>query len=210
MNNRRAKIFLEKYVSHFILRFVCERKLETEQRLQHIDLTSPSGHSRVSFSFSWAQPEDQGLSFLLSAGFLYHILSPTGLQNSLGIPRTPSTGCGFPYHILSLTHLISNSLTSCLPPSHIIVQSPTQSLEWHVWSSSSENNCHAVQRLLSSGASVSQICLRDFFRLLVIGMCHFLPVHQFGMACWPGRRSKYNNWNLFTLYKWMNSVEANN
>ena len=39
-------------------------------------------------------------------------------------------------------------------PSYIIVQSPTQSLEWYVWSSSSGNNCHAVQRSLSSGASV--------------------------------------------------------
>ena len=38
--------------------------------------------------------------------------------------------------------------------SYIIVQSPTQSLEWHVWSSSSGNNCHAVHRSLSSSASV--------------------------------------------------------
>ena len=51
-------------------------------------------------------------------------------------------------------------------PSYIIVQSPTQylpitghrnvsllpSLEWHVWSSLSGNNCHAVHRSLSSGA----------------------------------------------------------
>ena len=36
----------------------------------------------------------------------------------------------------------------------IIVQSPTQSLEWHIWSSSSGNNCHAAHRSLSSGASV--------------------------------------------------------
>ena len=35
-------------------RFVCERELVTEQRLQHIDLPRPSGHRRVSFSFSWA------------------------------------------------------------------------------------------------------------------------------------------------------------
>ncbi len=28
---------LEKYTSHFIERVVCERELETEQRLQHID-----------------------------------------------------------------------------------------------------------------------------------------------------------------------------
>ena len=52
--------------------------------------------------------------------------------------------------------------------SYIIVQSPTQylpitghrnvslppSLEWHIWSSLSGNNCHAVRRSLSSGASV--------------------------------------------------------
>ena len=30
---------------------------------------------------------------------------------------------------------------------------------------------------------VSQIRLRNFFRLLAIGMCHFLLVHHFGMAC---------------------------
>ena len=57
-------------------------------------------------------------------------------------------------------------------------------LEWPVWSSSSGNNCHAVHRSLSSGASlwsgtftlshiISRAHLRDFFRLLTIGMCHF-------------------------------------
>ena len=57
-------------------------------------------------------------------------------------------------------------------------------LEWLVWSSSSGNNCHAVHRSLSSGASfwsgtftlshiISRAHLRDFFRLLTIGMCHF-------------------------------------
>ena len=99
--------------------------------------------SVVSFSFSRAaQPEALGTIFLLSAGFLYHILSQTGL-------------------VSKLTDILSS-------PSYIIVQSPTQylpmtghrdvslpsSLEWHVWSSSSGNNCHAVHRLLSSGASV--------------------------------------------------------
>ena len=36
------------------------------------------------------------------------------------------------------------------------------SLEWHVWSSSSGNNCHAVHRSLSSGASVYD-CIVGFF-----------------------------------------------
>ena len=58
------------------------------------------------------------------------------------------------------------------------------SLEWPVWSSSSGNNCYAVHRSLSSGASlwsgtftlshiISRAHLRDFFWLLIIGMCHF-------------------------------------
>ena len=82
----RAKTSLKKiYLSLYLLMFACERELETEQRLQHIDLTSSSGHSRVSFLFSWCSTGGPGAQ--LSAGFLYHILS--------------------------LTHLISNSLTSC-------------------------------------------------------------------------------------------------
>ena len=39
-------------------RFACERELDTEQRLQHTDLPSPSGHSRISFSFSWTAPTE--------------------------------------------------------------------------------------------------------------------------------------------------------
>ena len=81
-------------------------------------------------------------------------------------------------------------------PSYIIVQSPTQSLEWYVWSWSSGNNCHAVHRSLSSGASVYECIMgflpcpifsakppTRFLLITAIGMCHFLPVHHFGMAC---------------------------
>ena len=105
--------------------FACERELETEQRLQHNDLTSPSWHSRVSFSFSWCSTGGPGAQ--LSADFSGPLL----------------------------TDFLSS-------PSYIIVQSPTQSLEWHVWSSSSGNNCHVVQRSLSSGASVYE-CIMGFY-----------------------------------------------
>ena len=65
------------------------------------------------------------------------------------------------------------------------------SLEWPVWSSSSGNNCHPVQRSLSSGASVyvsimgfffssshfiSQFPPTQFPLITTIRMCHFLPV----------------------------------
>ena len=78
---------------------------------------------------------------------------------------------------LSLPHLFSNSSDFQLPlflspTSYIIVQSPTQSstqsLEWHVWLSSSGYNCHAVQRSLSSGASVYE-CIMGFY---------LVPFHQ--------------------------------
>ena len=49
-------------------------------------------------------------------------------------------------------------------------QSPTRFLESHVGSSSSGNNCHAVHRSLSSGASVYE-CTMGFFFYLV-------PFHQ--------------------------------
>ena len=39
------------------------------------------------------------------------------------------------------------------------------SLEWHVWSSSSGNNCHAVHGSLSSGASLCDGTVRIFFTL---------------------------------------------
>ena len=155
--------------------------------------------SVVSFSFSRAaQPEAQRPSSLLDDGFLYCILSATGLQNSIGGPKGPfgqvwlslphlvsdisdpqlnwrpwgpEAWRGFPYHISSPSN--SNSLTSVLTElynSSTPTQSPTQSLEWHVWLSSSGNNCHAVQRSLSSGASVYE-CIMGFF---FFALSHFI------------------------------------
>ena len=125
----------------------------TEQKLQYFDPTLMA-ISVLSFSFSWCStggPEAH------SAGFLYHILSATSLDpNSSGTPRAPLAWCGFPYHFSSLTPsptvwlLVLTELYNSSTPT----QSPTRSLKWHVWSSSSGNNCHAVHRSLSSGTSV--------------------------------------------------------
>ena len=79
------------------------------------------------------------------------------------------------------------------------------SLEWPVWSSSSGNNCHAVQRSLSSGASVYESIMGFFFNsshfisqfpptrfplITAIRMCHFLPVRNFEWYFWPGQKVK--------------------
>ena len=84
---------LEKYTSHFIERFVYERELETEQRLQHIDPRNSSGYHSFSFPFSWAaQPGGLGAQPLLGHGSHSSIFSPTptdlnflspGLYNNL-------------------------------------------------------------------------------------------------------------------------------
>ena len=166
---RRATQFLEKYTSHFIWKVCVWEGVGDRTELQHIDLPSPSGHSRVSFSFSWtAQPGAWGPSL---SGTCYHpsIFSPTGLQTNW---------------LPVFTELCNSSIAHSV------------SLEWHVWSSSSGNNCHAVHRSLSSGASVCE-CTAGFYLvpccqpspptrflpITTIRMCHFLPVHHFGMAC---------------------------
>ena len=89
-----------------------------------------------------AQPEALG-STLLGAGFLYCIFSGPGPQGPFGLMW------------LSLPHLVYNSISSSNWNSTELYNSstPTRSLEWHDWSSSSGNNCHAVHRSLSSGAS---------------------------------------------------------
>ena len=108
-------VFIKICTSHFIVRvrkgFYCERELETEHNYNILTPTLMAV-SVVSFSFSRAaqRPTPQG------AGFLHCILSPTGLQTPSGVPRAPSAGCSFPYHILCPTSLIPNSSGPQGPP----------------------------------------------------------------------------------------------
>ena len=156
---------------------MCERDLETEQRLQHIDLPSSSGRSCVLFSFSWTAPEGLGASLSGCWLSLPHLVSSfSGLQtDSLPV----------------FTELYNSSITHSI------------SLEWHIWFSSSGNNRHAAHRSLSSGTSVYDCSMgfylvpycqpslpTRFLPITAIGMCHFLPVHLFGIACLAG--SKFN------------------
>ena len=47
---------------------------------------------------------------------------------------------------------------------------------------------------------VSQICRRDFFRLLAIGMCHFLQVHHFGIACLAGSKVNIQHLSISIIH----------
>ena len=165
--------FKKIYLSLYWKVCVCERELETEQNCNILTPTLMA-ISVESFLFSGCSTGSLGTSL---SGTCSHssIFSPTGL-------------------VSKLTDFLSS-------PSYIIVQSPTQSLEWHVWSSSSGNNYHAVHRSLSSGASVYECTMGFylvpycqpspptwFFLITAIRMCHFLPVHHFGMPCLGGSK----------------------
>ena len=133
----------------------------------------------VSFSFSWCSTGGPGVH---SAGYwlsLLHLISNfSAPQTPSGFPRAPSAGCGFSYHNSSITppptlwnsnSTVLTSVLTVLYNSSTSSRSPTRSLKSHVWSSSSGNNCHAVPRSLSSGASVYE-CTMGIFSLV--------PFHQ--------------------------------
>ena len=119
----------------------------------------------ASFSFLDAQPEALG-STLLGAGFLYCILWSSSLDPNSSGPKGP-----FRLMWLSLPLLVYLRLqlywnSDCLLDSNSSElyngSTPTRSLKSHVWSSSSGNNCRAVHRSLSSGASVYEYTMRIF------------------------------------------------
>ena len=108
-------------------RFVCERELETERNCNILTSTLMA-ISVGSFSFSRAPQPEAWWPSLLGNGFLYHILSPTGLQKLTGCPEGP-----FCRVVVFSTTSLSNSsvlqLTDfLLSPSNIIVKLPTQYL----------------------------------------------------------------------------------
>ena len=47
---------------------------------------------------------------------------------------------------------------------------------------------------------ISQIRPHDLFRSLATRMCHFLPVHHFGMAWLPGPKVKIQHFDLHQVY----------
>ena len=165
----------------------------------------------VSFSFfRAAQPEARGPFCWVMAFFTasyQHLLRTSTHQG----PKPPSAWCGFPYHSSSITPTPTGTgtvLTSVLTElynSSTPTQSPTRFLDSHVGLSSSGNNCHAVHRSPSSGASVYECTMGIFFTsyhfisqfpptrfplITAIRMCLFLPVHRLGMAFLAGSKAK--------------------
>ena len=150
------------------------------------------------------RPRGPALSWIMAFFTVsYHqLVSKTQLE----VSRAPSAWPGFPYHILSLTPTVWLLVLTELYNSSTPTQSPTQSLEWHVWSSSSGNNCHAIHRSLSSGASLCSstvgpspcpILSAELTCVISFDYGHWdvsLPLSFEWHVC-PGQSSKYNTWS---------------
>ena len=97
----------------------------------------------------------------------------------------------------SPSYITAQSSTQYLPITGLWDVSLPLFLEWHVWLSSSGNNCHAVHRSLSSSASVYD-CTTGFY---LVPYCQPSPPTPMEYVTsvslewhvWPGRRSIYNS-----------------
>ena len=118
-NHTERHSLLEKYTSHFIWKGCVWEGLGDRTELQHIDPHS-YGHQRFFPVLLCCLTGGLGPASL-GAGFLYRILSLTGLVSKLSIEglRAPSFGSW-----LSLPHLVSKTNWLPVSPSYIIVQRP--------------------------------------------------------------------------------------
>ena len=130
--------------------------------------------SVVSFSFSMAaQPEPWNpLSWVLAFPTTFR-LTPLQLYCLLSFSPVclPFNSSAF-YYFQTSTRWYGHASTpsQLLPISSDRDVSLPLPLKWPVWLSLSGNNCHAVQRSLSSGASVYESIMGFFFYLV--------PFHQ--------------------------------
>ena len=127
--------------------------------------------SIVSFSFSMAAQPEPWSSTLLGAGFPYYI-SSLSVSNSTRLSQLSSIRR--PYITFKLPRGDMDMPPLLLPISSDRDVSLPLTLKWPVWSSSSGNNCHPVQRSLSSSASAYE-SIMGFFLPRPISSANFCP-----------------------------------
>ena len=151
---------------------MCEKELVTEQRLQHIDLSSSSGHSSVSFSFSWAaQPGAWGSALcweLVLTARSRTLLQALNCNCSIGGPE--GSLC---WVLFSRLHPISNWLE--LPVHRVILLFYAHSISSHNWPTE-----------YATSAVLGMACLIIIERKKTVMQFtgHPLPVHQFVTVPW--------------------------
>ena len=189
-------------------RFTYERDLETEQKLQYSDPHS-YGRQRCVFLVLLMLNRRPWCSLCWVLAFF----TATYPQTPSGFPRAPSAGCGFLYHISSITPSPTGTGTVWLPSwlSYIIVQHPLDR-PLDLWNRMFDRHQAEITLMQFTGHSlpvrqsmsvpwefftsshfISQFPPTRFPLITAIRMSHFLPVHHLGMAFFARVGSKYNN-----------------
>ena len=162
----------------------------------------------MSFSFSRCSTGGLGVH---SAGcwlsLLYLISNFSGPKTPSGCTRAPSAGCGFPYHISSITTppALTGTVTWLLSwLSYIIVQRPLdlwkrmfdrQQAEITVMQFTGHSlpvrqSMSVPWEFFTSSHFINQFPPTRFPLITAIRMCHFLPVHHLGKAFLAGSKAK--------------------
>ena len=144
--------------------------------LQYID---PHSYGRQRCVFLVLQGcSTRGPGAQLSAGWWLSLLHLISIFSGPQLIRAPSPSSlvwlSLPHSSLTPSPTVTVTVLTELYNSSTPTQSPTRSLKSHVWSSSSGNNCHAIHRSLSSGASVYE-CTMGIFLPRPISSANFRP-----------------------------------
>ena len=207
----QGDFFIKYFTSHFICkvskRVTQSLRVRGSWRPNITEIFWPRSYGRQLCVFFVLHGCSTGaLAFLTTSRPAPQLYSPVSTGSLNPIDRNSTVLCSIrrPYITFKLPRGDMDTPPQLLPISSDRDVSLPLSLEWPVWSSSSGNNCHPVQRSLSSGASVYESIMGFFlprpissanfrprdFLVTAIRMCHFLPVHYLEWHFWPGQQVK--------------------
>ena len=209
--------FIKICTSHFIVRFVCERELETENKLLYFDPTHSYGRQHCVFLvLQMLNRRPRGPLCWVMAFFT------ASYQHLLWTPIQSGAPSPFSLVWLSLPQLVYNSIRSLTAwllswLSYIIVERPLSHL-LDFWNRMLDRHQAEITVMQFTGHSlpvhqsmsvpwefftsshfISQFPPTRFPLITAIRMCHFLPVYHSEWHFWPGRRSKYHTGRFFCL-----------
>ena len=207
---------------------MCDRELGTEQRLQHKDLPSSSGHSSVSFSFSWAAQPGAWCSaicweLVLTArsrtlvqalicncsiggakGPLCWVLvfsTASYLQLTIGDPGGP-----FCLGLFSLQHHFSNCLE--LPVHRVTLLFYAHSISSHNWPTEYATSAVFGMACFAGSEVNIQHTQRGLPTLLFLKITILHTICKIGTNCiYFSTFSPNHNWHVFTLF-WVSTHKS--
>ena len=186
INDARRKTQEDFFIKYFTSHFICKVSKRVTQSLRVrgswrpniTEIFWPQSYGRQRCVFLVLHGCSTGaLAFLTTSRLTPQLYSPVSTGSLNPTDRNSTVLCSIrrPYITFKLPRGDMDTPPQLLPISSDRDVSLPLSLEWPVWSSSSGNNCHPVQRSLSSGASVYESIMGFFFLPRPISSANFRP-----------------------------------